>query len=273
MVKKSKNIEKICFLITPIGASGSEIRKRVDQWNRLIYKKALGKKYKIVRADQIDSPGIITRQIIELIVKSDLVMIDYTDLNENVMYESAIRHMVEKPYIQISPSGQRFPFDIKDMRNIVYDPLDLEYPKELVKRIKTILGEIEDPKYQPPKVLPQKIDLEKSLEVAIADPDEFVSLLLDRLQPVIDNSRRVSVFKDVGVFSPSKSSMGGGSIFSKSNYGAANPSLSGDYGVSWGEVTNCPFCGSNEIGESFSYLGTKKTYFCKYCGRSFSDEG
>ena len=105
------------------------MRKRIDQWSELVYEPAFGKDYKIVRADNMSLPGIITEQIIQLIFDADLVVIDYTGLNPNVMYEAAIRHLCNKPYIQIKEIGVPSPFDIHHLRTISYDPSDLTYVK------------------------------------------------------------------------------------------------------------------------------------------------
>lgn len=168
-----KQIKKKCFLITPIGPDGSLIRKRVDQWIDLIYKPALGDLYDIFRADQISSPGVITEQIVQHIIDADLVMIDYTGLNPNVMYEAAIRHLTEKPYIQLFEEGAFLPFDIHNLRSFPYNPSDLEYPKKLVNTIKLALEEIEMPGYEFPKIAKEKFDFNK----IISDPERFVQIL------------------------------------------------------------------------------------------------
>jgi hypothetical protein len=175
--KPKKNLSKVCFLITPIGQEGSPTRARVDQWIELIYKKALGSDYEIVRADRISTPGIITEQIIQHIIDADLVIIDYTELNQNVMYEAAIRHLSDKPYIQIHESGVRFPFDIHNLRSIPYNSADLCYPDKLIEGIKNSLEEINDPKYEQPQIVKQKFDFNKIL----TDPEKFVRLLKEHI--------------------------------------------------------------------------------------------
>ncbi len=166
-------MKKSCFIITPIGTAGSSIRKRVDQWNDLIYSPALDTDFKIIRADKISSPGIITEQILDHIIKSELVIIDYTDLNPNVMYEAAIRHIAKKPFIQICPITQTLPFDINNLRAVRYDPEDLKYPQKLVDDIKECYKLIQDPNYKIPEILPMRFDLEQ----IVKDPEKFVELL------------------------------------------------------------------------------------------------
>lgn len=114
-----------CFVISPIGAEGSEIRKRSDEVLEYIIKDAvepLG--YKVIRADTISESGIITSQIIEKIVESDLVVADLTGHNANVFYELAIRHLVKKPFLQLIQDGEVIPFDVASSRTVFYS-LDL----------------------------------------------------------------------------------------------------------------------------------------------------
>ena len=59
------NSEKTCFVIAPIGEPESNIRKRSDQVLKYIIRPAVEScGYKVVRADEIPEPGIITNQII-----------------------------------------------------------------------------------------------------------------------------------------------------------------------------------------------------------------
>jgi|GEM_PF-1053402 len=176
-MKKSPQIEssknKTCFLITPIGSIGDETRNRVDQWMKLIYQPALGKNYKIIRSDKYQVPGVITEQIVQLIIEADLVLVDFTGFNPNVMYESGIRHLAEKPAIHIHKQDERFPFDIKNLRSISYDPKDLNYPKLLLQSIKDSLKSVESPGYKSPSLVKERFDFNKIID----DPVKFVDLL------------------------------------------------------------------------------------------------
>lgn len=69
--------ETTCFYITPIGEEGSEQRKHSDLFLGSFVEPALDKLgLRIVRADAIDRPGMITKQVIEYIVRSRLVVVD-----------------------------------------------------------------------------------------------------------------------------------------------------------------------------------------------------
>ena len=119
--------EKICFVIAPIGADGSDIRKRSDQiFKHVIDPTATQHGYKSVRADQLSLPGSITTQIVEQIVNASLVVADLTGHNANVLYELAIRHVVRKPVVQIIQKNEGLPFDVAAQRTIQIDHRDLD---------------------------------------------------------------------------------------------------------------------------------------------------
>ncbi len=108
-----------CFVIAPIGAEGSDTRKRSDDWLKGIIRpaaKACG--FKAVRADEIDKSGNITSQVIRQIIETPMVIADLTELNPNVFYEMAIRHVAEKPIVHIIQEGSTIPFDVQPYRTI-----------------------------------------------------------------------------------------------------------------------------------------------------------
>ena len=120
------HFESTCFYITPIGAPDSEQRKHSDLFLGSLIEPALQSfGLIVVRADGIDKPGVITKQIIEYIVRSRLVMVDLSYHNPNVFYELAIRHMMRLPIVQIIRKADPIPFDINQMRTLVIDTTDI----------------------------------------------------------------------------------------------------------------------------------------------------
>lgn len=118
----AKGEKKVCFVISPIGEEGSETRERSDQVLKHVITapiEQLG--YEVIRADKISEPGIITTQIIEHIVDSELVIADLTEKNPNVFYELAVRHAIRKPLIQLIKKGEIIPFDVAATRIIQFD--------------------------------------------------------------------------------------------------------------------------------------------------------
>lgn len=132
--------ESTCFYIAPIGDEGSEPRKHSDLFLGSIVEPALEPfQLKVVRADAIDKPGIITRQIIDYIMRSRLVIADLSFHNPNVFYELALRHAVKLPIVQLIRTIDKVPFDVNQMRTIQIDTTDIY---SLVPRIDSYRAEV-----------------------------------------------------------------------------------------------------------------------------------
>lgn len=132
--------DTMCFYITAIGEEGSEQRKHSDLFVSSIIEPALEPfGLKLVRADAIDKPGTITRQIIDCILQSRLVIADLSFHNPNVFYELAIRHAARLPVVQIARTQERLPFDVNQMRTVRVDTSDIY---SLVPKLETHRAEI-----------------------------------------------------------------------------------------------------------------------------------
>lgn len=117
-----------CFVVSPIGEKGSDVRKLADDLFELLIEPALEKfGFDVTRADKISSVSSITSDIIEHLQKADLCIIDITGHNANVMYECGRRHETGKPYIMVARDGEKLPFDITTIRTFFYD---LEKPRD-----------------------------------------------------------------------------------------------------------------------------------------------
>lgn len=133
--------KKRCFVISPIGAPGSDIRAHADDVFSYIVEpvtKQLG--YDTERGDHMARPGRISDQMYERILRDDLLIAVLTFQNPNVYYELAIAHAAARPLIILCEASHALPFDIKDQRVIFYDLrprslFDGTYKKELEKAI------------------------------------------------------------------------------------------------------------------------------------------
>ena len=77
--------------------------------------------FRVIRADAIEKPGLITKQVIEYLLKSRLVVADLSFHNPNVFYELAIRHAARLPTVQIIRSQDKIPFDVNQNRTVQID--------------------------------------------------------------------------------------------------------------------------------------------------------
>ncbi|RYD80613.1 MAG: hypothetical protein EOP84_11855 [Verrucomicrobiaceae bacterium] len=135
---------KSCFIISPIGDEGSEVRKRADQILRHVINPAVNNcGYESVRADKIAEPGMITSQVIQHIIEDPLVIADLTGANPNVFYELALRHAVRRPLVQLIQKGDKIPFDVAGMRTIPVDHTDLDSVDEARRAIEQQIKAVE----------------------------------------------------------------------------------------------------------------------------------
>jgi len=120
-------LDKECFVISPIGAEGSPERERADDVLEFIIGRAaeeLG--LSAVRGDQLAEPGQINLQVIDHVLGARAAVADLTGLNPNVFYELAVRHTARLPVALIAENDCKLPFDIAQMRTIFFDSTSLK---------------------------------------------------------------------------------------------------------------------------------------------------
>lgn len=143
-LKSTFNLAKICFIISTIGDENSPEREQANEKYDYLFKPALLElDYELIRADKEDIPGSISRQIVERIIKSELVIADISDYNPNVFYELSIRNAVNKPVIVIKTPEQKPPFDIQDTRAISVDMMKPKIWQSAITQIKKQVKEAE----------------------------------------------------------------------------------------------------------------------------------
>lgn len=131
---------KKCFVVSPIGNDGTEIRVNADKLFKYIIKPVCEDcDLEAIRVDQLNDANSITQTILEYLENSDLVIADITDHNPNVFYEMGFRARTKKPIIHLKPKNEKLPFDIHAIRTFEYDLTDLDSVEEIKERlIKTI---------------------------------------------------------------------------------------------------------------------------------------
>lgn len=183
--------DQTCFVISPIGGEGTEIRTRSDKvFNHIIDPVVKEYGYKPERSDHIAEPGIITSQVIERVVESPLVIADLTGSNPNVFYELAVRHTIQKPVIQLISTEDKIPFDVSGTRLIKLDIHDLDSVSEAKRQVGSQIEHIksEEPTVDTPISLALDLkDLRESddpEERSIAEITETLSDLRNRMNTV-----------------------------------------------------------------------------------------
>ena len=185
---------KTCFVIAPIDDPDTPTRKWSDQVLRHIIRPAvepLG--YKAIRADEIDKPGIITTQVLNQVVESELVIADLTERNPNVFYELAIRHAISKPFVQIIKKSEQLPFDVAQNRTVF---VDLQDPDNVADSVKQITSQIESLESDPEDV-DNPISVSINLQRLLQSPDPEQRSLADVLSALSEIQGRISNYGDV----------------------------------------------------------------------------
>ncbi len=81
--------------------------------------------FDIIRADKINQSTFIFADIENFIKQADLVVIEATDQNPNVYYESGIANTLRKEMIILTQKVEELPFDTKHLRHLLYNVRDL----------------------------------------------------------------------------------------------------------------------------------------------------
>ncbi|RLG27093.1 hypothetical protein DRN85_01070 [Methanosarcinales archaeon] len=125
----------LCFVIMPFSAEYDLV------YHQLIKPAAETSGLKVLRADDIYSPGVITEQIRAAIHQSRICIADVSGKNPNVLYEVGIAHTLDKTTILLSQSVEQIPFDLRAFRVVLYDMKKIKRAREnLVSAIQKILG-------------------------------------------------------------------------------------------------------------------------------------
>ena len=78
--------------------------------------------YRCLRVDDIWEESTVIQDIFNLIFRSQVVVVDFTGKNPNVMYETGIAHTLGKHVVPIAQSSDDVPFDIAHHRFLKYLP-------------------------------------------------------------------------------------------------------------------------------------------------------
>lgn len=132
---------KKAFVVSPIGAPGTDVHRNASYALKYIYKAALpAPEWDVHRADEGESPDSIGQHVIRKLSEADLVIADLTGHNPNVFYELAIAHGWRKPVVHLIAKGETIPFDIVDQRTIFYDITDLASVEQTVISLRKYAG-------------------------------------------------------------------------------------------------------------------------------------
>jgi hypothetical protein len=96
-----------------------------DQFNELyedVVKPVAGQAgLEVVRADEIEGPGLIISDIERQVLEAQIVLADITPKNPNVYWEVGYAHAKGKPTILVAEHGTQLPFDVSGFRALFYE--------------------------------------------------------------------------------------------------------------------------------------------------------
>ena len=114
--------DKVCFIISAIGESGTPTRERADKvYKYLIAPVCEDLGYKPIRVDHVNAVDNINETIINYLKTAHMVVADMTEHNPNAFYELGFRQALELPLVPIIESGGKLPFDVMMTRTTFYD--------------------------------------------------------------------------------------------------------------------------------------------------------
>lgn len=93
------------------------------------------------RADDIWANSTIIQDIVDLIFAAEIVVVDFSGRNANVMYETGIAHTLGKHVVPITQSLEHVPFDLQSHRVLPYHSNKeglFTLTEELTSRLRTI---------------------------------------------------------------------------------------------------------------------------------------
>lgn len=133
-------IMKRCFVISPIGNPGTDIRKNADQLYQHIIKPVCEKcGFAAQRVDEFNTSGSITQEILDALNEYDLVIADLTGNNPNVFFEIGYRTKSQKPIIHLKRKEEKLPFDVSAIRTFDYDLTDLDMVTATKERLEKVI--------------------------------------------------------------------------------------------------------------------------------------
>lgn len=172
----------VCFVISPIGEKGSDVRKHVDMVLGSIIRPALEENFEVKRSDEFGKPEMITHQIVQAIETSELAVALLTFLNPNVFYELGLRHLAKLPAIHLAQDGLSLPFDTAGMATIFYDVSDHHSHVGARKELSLHATEVTSKGY----VVNNPVTVSKAFTAAIESGDKEQVHLATLLQEVSD---------------------------------------------------------------------------------------
>jgi len=113
------------------------------------------------RADSSVLPRDILADILEEIERAEIIIVDLTGLNPNVVYELGMAHARCDSVILLAQKNQKLPFDVRQIRCVFFDPKLPEWTRKLSDDLAQVFGRLR--RIDPPAVIDNACERTKAL--------------------------------------------------------------------------------------------------------------
>ncbi len=182
-----------CFVLMPF-------KEPFETYYSMIIKPAVTAAHlDVKRGDSLFTPTPIMGDVWKMIQDADVLVAELTDKNPNVFYELGLGHAIGKPIVLISETIDDVPFDLQQLRVILYDKDDPTWGNKLKTSITTALQEtLQTPVEAVPPMFRKKV---KSQAPADTETSIRLSALESKMSSVLSDLRhpRYSVESEGGI--------------------------------------------------------------------------
>ena len=96
---------------------------------------------KPVRADDLFRPSAIVSDLWGMIQEAKVLLAELTTKNANIFYELGLAHAIGKPVVLVSETMGDVPFDLQQLRVLLYDKNDPDWGPKLARNITSAIKE------------------------------------------------------------------------------------------------------------------------------------
>ena len=137
-----------------------------------------------IRADDLFRPGVIVSDLWAMIQEAKVLLAELTTKNANVYYELGLAHAIGKPIVLVSETLDDVPFDLQQLRVLLYNKDDPTWGEKLVADITTSIKEtLEEPIEAVPNIFRKRVESQ-------GPEQDALTLRLEALETQIRNLRQ-----------------------------------------------------------------------------------
>lgn len=140
------------------------------------------------RADDLFRPSVIVSDLWQMIQKAKILLAELTTKNANVFYELGLAHAIGKPIVLVSETMEDVPFDLQQLRVLLYDKDDPAWGQKLSDSITKAINEtIANPIEAVPsifrKTVPSQAPEQDATAARLDDLESQVRMLTRQISP------------------------------------------------------------------------------------------